>query len=109
MKGRFAQIIGMRDFSDAFNMKPEILIFVDAIKNILRRVLQTGARQSYIGTWSLGSGKASYCIGPGAGSQLSAHKFVVGFGTPRALKFEIEFLGAIAIRLERLVGYLRRY
>jgi hypothetical protein len=98
----------MRYFSDAINMKCEILVFVNAIKNVLRRVLQIGARQWYIGTWSLGSGKAFYCIDPSAGSQLSAHKFVVGFGTPRALKFEIKFLGAIAIRLERFVGYLRR-
>ena len=109
MKGIFARLIGTRDFSDGINTKCEILVFVNAIKNILRRVLQMGARQWYMGIWSLGSGIAFYCIDPSAGSQLSAHKFVVGFGTPRALKFEIEFLGAIAIRLERLVGYLRRY
>ena len=67
------------------------------------------SRQRYMDTWFLDSGEAFYCIDPSAGSQLSAHKFVVGFGTPHALKFEIEFLGAIAIRHERLVGYLRRY
>src|SRR5215470_9308173 len=99
----------MRDFSDGINMKCEILVFVNAIKNILLRVLQMGARQWYTSAWSFGAGKAFFCIDPNAGSQLSAHKFVVGFGTPRALKFEIKFLGAIAIRLERLVGYLRRY
>ena len=109
MKGIFARVIGMRNFSDRINMKCEILVFVNAIKNILRRVLQIVARQRYIVAWSWGSGEAFNCIDSNAGSQLRTHKFVFGFGTPRALKLEIKFLGAIAIRLERLVGYLRRY
>src|SRR5215813_8615863 len=105
----FGRISGISDFSDAINMKCKILIFVNGIKNILRCVLQMGARQLYVGIWSPGSGKTSYCIEPSAGSQLSAHKFVVGFGAPRALKLEIEFLGTVAIRLQRLVSYLRRH